>query len=746
MSADPPPTAAATVEGFVSVPPAPVSGAPAVPGYEVLELVGRGGMGKVYRARHRDLNRTVAIKLLVHEPDDKLLARFREETRAVAKLQHPNIAQLFESGTADGRPFFSQEFVEGGTLAQKFAGKPQDPQYAAGVVATIARAIQHSHDHGILHRDLKPGNVLLAADGTPKVTDFGLAKELTAANADGTTATHDGLTRTGEILGTPSYMPPEQASGVTSSLGPTADVYSLGAILYEALTGRPPFQSPEPLQTLLMVLSMDPVAPRTLLPKLPKDLETVCLKCLEKSPKKRYPTAAALADDLDRFRRGEPIVARPVGFFERTGKWARRRKAAAALVGVSALLLLAVVGFGVLETVNALRLRQANDALEAKNRELERLNADLEKSRGETETMLGYALSTMDEYHFALSERLATLPQGEKMRVEVLTQARATLDGLYTQNPKRQVVWEHIMSGYEQLGNALSQIGDTAGAEAAFRRSAEVAGKLAAAHPDQPRHLANRGVVLLKLSLSLDTQGKGAEAAARRDEGVTIATALDAAHPNDPATVNLNLLAAPYQHAEAVATGKPELMAVLYRRWVDLYRRLARLRPDDPHPRMKAVENELVLVGLLATLKKFDEAEALLAASKGAVDALPDDRTSAVRYLRAAYHEGVGTLAEYRDRPAAADDAYRLALAEYEALATDFPNSPNYRRNLVNIWSRIGNVWVFGGQPARGLESLRKAREVAAGLARDFPDNAQHKESLRVLDARIKEHTPPEKK
>ncbi|MEO2091988.1 MAG: serine/threonine-protein kinase, partial [Gemmataceae bacterium] len=182
---------------------------PNVPGYEVFELVGRGGMGKVYRARHIELNRTVAIKVLAHEPDDKLLARFRDEARAVAKLQHPNIAQLYDTGTADGRPFFAQEFVDGGSLAQKFAGQPQDPAFAAAVVETVARAVQHSHAHGILHRDLKPGNVLLAADGTPKVTDFGLAKQLAPAAADGSTVTHNGLTRTGEIVGTPGYMPPE---------------------------------------------------------------------------------------------------------------------------------------------------------------------------------------------------------------------------------------------------------------------------------------------------------------------------------------------------------------------------------------------------------------------------------------------------------------------------------------------------------------------------------------------------------
>jgi serine/threonine-protein kinase len=378
-------------------------------------------MGKVYRARHIELNRTVAIKLLVHEPDERTLTRFRDEARAVAKLQHPNIAQLYDTGTADGRPYFAQEFVDGGTLAQKFGGQPQDPKYAAAVVEAVARAIQHSHDHGILHRDLKPGNVLLTAEGIPKVTDFGLAKEL--APADSTSGGSGGLTRTGEILGTPSYMPPEQASGVTSTLGPMADVYSLGAILYEGLTGRPPFQSPEPLQTLLMVLSMDPVGPRTLLPKLPKDLDTICLKCLEKSPKKRYTTAKELADDLQRWQNGEPIVARPVGFAERVSKWARRKKAAAALVAVSAVFALAVVVASIWLFVNNARLNRLNADLEAAKVDLEKSNADLTAAKVESDKAYTLATTTLDEIVRDLGLKLNGVPQGEALLLDVIARS-----------------------------------------------------------------------------------------------------------------------------------------------------------------------------------------------------------------------------------------------------------------------------------------------------------------------------------
>ncbi len=414
MTATPIDLGRSTVEGSHAVPSGPV--VPLLPGYEVFELVGRGGMGKVYRARHVELNRTVAIKVLAHEPDDKLIARFRDEARAVARLQHPNIAQLYDTGIADGRPFFAQEFVDGGSLAQKFAGQPQDPAFAAAVVETVARAVQHSHAHGILHRDLKPGNVLLAADGTPKVTDFGLAKELAPAAADGSTVTHNGLTRTGEIVGTPGYMPPEQASGVTTNLGPTADVYSLGAILYEGLTGRPPFQSADPLHTLLMVLSMDPVPPRTLLPKLPRDLDTICLKCLEKSPRKRYATAGELADDLRRFLSGEPIVARPVPFTERVLKWARRKKAQAALVVVSAL-------FAVGVAVAAVWLFVTNAQLIRLNTDLETANTNLLAAKQESDRSYTLATTTLDEMVRDLGLKLNGVPQGEALMLDVIARS-----------------------------------------------------------------------------------------------------------------------------------------------------------------------------------------------------------------------------------------------------------------------------------------------------------------------------------
>ena len=305
-------------------------------GYEILSELGRGGMGVVYKARQIKLNREVALKMILAggHAGEQELARFQIEAQAVARLQHPGIVQIHQVGEHDGRPFFSLEFVAGGSLADKLKGTPWLFSRSTEVVEHLARALQHAHEHGVIHRDMKPANVLMAADGTPKVTDFGLAKQLDAE--------HD-LSCTGAIMGTPYYMAPEQAEGRVRSVGVAADVYALGVILYELLTGQPPFRGQTITDTLEMVRTQDPVPPSRLQPKTPRDLETICLKCLHKEPSRRYESAAALADDLHRYREGAPILARPVGNLERAAKWARRRPAIAGLLAAVAGLLVALV-------------------------------------------------------------------------------------------------------------------------------------------------------------------------------------------------------------------------------------------------------------------------------------------------------------------------------------------------------------------------------------------------------------------
>ncbi len=330
----------AAAEGFTLPPSAgPPPDAPSVPGYEILGELGRGGMGVVYQARHLGLKRLVALKMVLAGPYATAaeLRRFRAEAEAVARLQHANIVQIYEVGEHQGRPYLALEYVSGGSLADQVAAGAPAPRAAAEQVEALARAMHWAHLRGVVHRDIKPANVLLTAHGTPKITDFGAAKRLDQ------TARY---TRSGHVVGTPSYMAPEQARGEVGEVGPASDVYALGAVLYELLTGRPPFVGATPVETMVQVVHADPVPPRRVRPQVPRDLETVCLKCLRKPWRQRYADARALADDLRRFLDGAAVKARPQGAWERGWHWARRRPAAATLLACTVVAALGLLAAG----------------------------------------------------------------------------------------------------------------------------------------------------------------------------------------------------------------------------------------------------------------------------------------------------------------------------------------------------------------------------------------------------------------
>jgi serine/threonine protein kinase len=373
-------------------------------------------MGIVYEARQIALQRTVALKMVLTgiQAGSKDLARFRAEAAALARLQHPNIVQIYDVGEAAGRPYFVLEFVAGGSLAQHLQGRPQPVRPAAQLVETLARAVHAAHGHGVIHRDLKPANILLqksevrgqrsevrgqksegnsprpltsdfrplTSDLWPKITDFGLAK----CASDGAAPDLHGPTATGELLGTPNYMAPEQAMAVRQQVGPAADVYALGAILYELLTGRPPFAGETPLATVLQVLHNEPVSVTSLRSNVPRDLETICLKCLRKEPRKRYGSALELAEDVQRFLRGEPIRARSVMPVEKLGRWVRRHPVAGGLLAAG--LLAPVVALIALSLLSARLVRssalesvaQQAELLEAANSEYSRIVTRVEQA------------------------------------------------------------------------------------------------------------------------------------------------------------------------------------------------------------------------------------------------------------------------------------------------------------------------------------------------------------------------------
>jgi tetratricopeptide (TPR) repeat protein/tRNA A-37 threonylcarbamoyl transferase component Bud32 len=408
-------------------------GLPRIAGYELLEVLGVGGMGIVYKARQPRLDRFVALKMIragagARQED---LARFEAEARAVAGIEHPNIVRIFEIGEHDALPYFSLEYLSGGSLAKRIEGKPLPVAEAARIAEVLARAMSVAHQRGVVHRDLKPANVLISSDGTLKISDFGLVKRLESDSSQ---------TRTGSILGTPSYMAPEQARGETHEVGPAADQYALGATLYEMLTGRPPFRGASVLDTLDMVRTKEPVAPSQLQPKVPRDIETICLKCLEKDPMRRYADAAVLAEDLRRFQGGEPIVARPISAAERLARWCLRNKRVAVLAAAVALLLSTVA---VVSGVAALLVARKNRALETANFALIEANARAEEGRQDAETkrVLAEAAaraaneqnrSAVDaqvELIQLLEGRLRFVPELQDVRREMLAKTAKNLDG-----------------------------------------------------------------------------------------------------------------------------------------------------------------------------------------------------------------------------------------------------------------------------------------------------------------------------
>lgn len=440
--------------------PEPVASAgKVIAGYEILATLGRGGMGVVYKARQLVLNRIVALKMILagSEEEPGALARFRSEAQSVAQLQHPNIVQIYEVGEHEGKPFFSLEYVDGGTLAQLLKHTLPPARQSAQLVETLARAVHFAHERGIVHRDLKPANILLSGEGRgsrsesarpsplaphlapliPKITDFGLAKNLERRDSLG-----EPLTQSGAILGTPNYMAPEQAAGLTRRISPATDVYSLGAIMYELLTGRAPFAGNAIMDTIHRVIYEDPLPPVQLQPKVPRDLQTICQTCLQKHPDRRYKSAQDLADDLHAFLAGEPIKARPAGRWERMGKWLKRRPGTALLLGAGGVALvglvigalwfstLAVAAVAVLSLLlgagwYASRLKSALNEIENQHLNAER-NVERMHLLLETTNRL-MCTRDLDDLLFLLSETTTRMANAERATIYLLDKDKAEL-------------------------------------------------------------------------------------------------------------------------------------------------------------------------------------------------------------------------------------------------------------------------------------------------------------------------------
>ena len=447
--------------------------------YELLAEIARGGMGVVFRARQTRLNRTVAVKMILagELADHDDVRRFLSEAEAAAALDHPGIVPVYESGEIDGHHFFSMGFVDGQSLTALLAAGPLPPRDAADLIAQVADAVDYAHARGVIHRDLKPGNILLDKEGKPRVSDFGLAKRVEGGSH---------LTRSGQALGTPSYMPPEQASGKVDAVGRTADIYALGAVLYVTLTGRPPFQAATPLETILQVLEQEPVPPRQLNANVPRDLETIALKCLQKEPHKRYSKAHELADELRRFLRGEPIRARPVGRLERGWRWCKRNRSVAGLAASVVAALLAGAGvstyFAIEAHYRALDASQnAAAALAAEAREKQRRQAET-AAKNEARAAIDRYVDAVFEEQFLKDDRFQ--PLRKKLLADALGYYKTFIESHEHDTTKRL----NLAKVLSRVGSISRDTGSVSDAGAAYGQAAELYQKISAEEPSVPAY------------------------------------------------------------------------------------------------------------------------------------------------------------------------------------------------------------------------------------------------------------------
>ncbi|HEY2840056.1 MAG TPA: serine/threonine-protein kinase [Pirellulales bacterium] len=676
---------------------------PVVPGYRLESELGRGGMGIVYQAVQEGLERTVAIKMLVagNLASPGLLARFRTEAEAVARLAHPNIVQIFEIGEAAGHPFLSFEYLSGGTLSNRASQGPQPPRECAALVATLARAMYYAHQHGIIHRDLKPANVLLTEDGTPKIADFGLAKHL---------ASESGQTHTGDVMGSPSYMAPEQARGATQQIGPACDIYALGAILYELLTGRPPLLGQDTIETLLLVLHEEPVPPRRLAPKVPRDLETICLKCLSKSPRSRYDSAADLADDLERFLTSRPIKAQPASATELLVKWARRRPAVAALVAVSMAAAATVILYGgwknaqlrtSLAQQQALRERaEANfrKALDAADRRLTRAGRDPQRLLQEELAFFDEIRAQPDDDPQARYEKgMAARRAGDVHRLmgnaqyaeRAYNDAIAKLSALAEAAPNVTDYRRDLAAAHDGLAQLDQSTGKLDEAERHSRAGLKLLTRLAEEEPAEPDYRRQMGVVWNNLAIQLSR-------AERLDE------ALDA-------------------HRQALA----------------IRRRLSTEFANSSQFRLDESTSHANLGALYWKMKRSEESQNELREAIRLRETLAESMTAEAefRLASAGLSNNLAASLSAENKSAEAMDAWHKAIETLTKLIADYPDAPGYQSMLADTHFNLALAQARQGKFDKAAETMTASLAIWQKLIEAHPQAPEYAASAKQVSA-----------
>ena len=643
---------------------------PRLPGYDVLGLAGRGGMGSVYQARQLGLDRIVAVKVLPAGTDPRIVARFAAEAP-----QRGQPEARSHRGDLRRERRRRPAVLRDGVCPPRHSRGP-----ARGSAATPARRC------GPHRRHRRRRSALPRPRPDPPRSEAGQ---------------HSALTKTGEILGTPSYMAPEQASGVCTNVGPAADIYALGTVLYECLTGRPPFVAAEPMQVVLQLLADDPLRPRMLEPAIPRDLETIALKCLEKLPRKRYLRAADLAADLRHWLAGEPIVARPASRTERTWKWARRRPWQAAALAACAALILGSITAAIL--------------LNRKARELADVNEGLVKSKAETDRMLEVMLASLDKYYFSLSDNLRDLPRGEKLRREVIEEARATLRKIETIRPNDPTLREFQAHSWLKLGDIELKDDRVEEARDAFDRARELFAALAKAYPGALQYRVNEAKATFRAAQARKQLGTAGTA-------TMFAAAIDAAEslyieaPNDAGVLNIAAVAASERFQIALIAQSPDMDAHL-KHVVDLRRRRAALLADDPAAVAESAAAELVWGELLLAQGKPVEAEATVRAARDRLRAQDGD-SIAFRRLHVHASQLLARLAVKRSDFAAAAAAHREIVAMLRRTASDRPGAAAPQRELIQALRELSRSASAAGE----VKESRDARDEAERRQKNLPE------------------------
>lgn len=677
---------------------------PRVPGYEVTDEIGRGGMGVVYRARHIALNRLVALKTIRSLADSQQLARFNTEAEALAQIQHPHIVQVFEIGNIDDTPFLTMEFVAGTTLEEAILAEPFTPVASAQCVEQLARAMFSAHQRGVLHRDLKPSNILLTEDGQPKITDFGLAKCMTNDSQ---------MTVPETIMGTPSYMPPEQAQGRLEDVGPQSDIYSLGAILYELLTGRPPFRGSTPLDTVQQVVQRDPPSPRSLAPKIPRDLETICLKCLHKQAAGRYATAADLADDLRRFQLGEPIAARRIGPLGRGWRWCQRNRSLTLALAIT-FVVIAVGAAAVMWQRN-----QTNEARLATQQQYLRFTAEA------------------DEKFNLIEDLMQRIPEEQRAQDERLRSALNSYEQWLADEPSGEAARASYAAALFRVAEIRRRIGQYELAKTAYRRAISLYQELITASPDELEYRRGWVEAFNWLGESFRESGQPAEAITAYEEAifgleqVAKGSADDSRYMVDIARSHYNRALARIdleQHADAEADLRLSIKILEELRGNEA--------PNDRARQSLARSHANLGILLRATQRSVEGYQQSLQAT-AIYQSLTDDKPGEPEYrleqALALNNLANLLLADQRSGELGIEDLNEQASSVSEKsvgilsqLVQEYANVPQYRKELANSLNGLGAIRLAGKAFDAAERSWQSAAEELKSLVDQSPDVAEY--------------------